>query len=407
MNTNLFIQHITKKIPFLFLIIFLGSLQSCAQPPETFLTYADRMVKEKKYKSAIELLDSLDPLNQNPDFVIKKTEIYSKYYVSSIMHQMFAMEDLKPNQKIEDLRRIEGNFKMKTFPANEILDSLILKYPKRYDLHNALTEYYYIIFKEYPEGWIIKKDELLKRLEHNGNIAIKNKMASATTYYVIGFLKSMNDEYNEAISMFTKAIEHDPYHAAAYYNLALSNMYIDSFQKALPYSQLAIENHEDSFGKSESCRLAGYICEELSDGSMAYNYFLQAWNLNKNNLDNIHALTDIAFRLQKPDAKRFADIYFETDPTNEEVYGGLVEIYAQSGKGNDVLTLFESKIETYKNDPKVLANIYYFSAGLIYKDDKKKAINYLEMAMTEFLKFLPSKHAIILTIEDKIEEFKR
>jgi len=406
MTNTQFSQSLLNKLAIFFLVV-LGSMQSCAQAPETYLTHVDRMVKEKKYKSAIALLDSLDPQNKNPDFVIKKTEIYSKYFVSSIMHQMFAMEDLKPGQKLEDIKSIEGNFQMKTFPANEILDSLILKYPKRYDLHNALTEFYYVVFKEYPEGWIIKKDELMKRLELNGNIAIKNNAASATTYYIIGFLKSNNEEYAAAVSLFTKAVEHDPYHASAYYNLALSYMYLDSFQRALPFAQLAIENHEDSFGKAESCRLAGYICEELSDGSMAYKYFLQAWNLNKSNLDNIHALTDIAFKLQKPDAKRFADIYFETDPTNEEVYGGLVEIYGQHGKGNDVLLLFESKIEVYKENPKVLANIYYFSAGLIHKDDKKKAINYLNMAKEEFLKFLPSKHAIILAIEDKLDEFQR
>ncbi|MCO6494457.1 MAG: hypothetical protein J5I91_02100 [Bacteroidetes bacterium] len=393
----------------LFTIIAIGFpfLQSCAQPPETPLTHAQTMVQNKQYLSAFEYLDSLDPNNQNPDIFLAKQDIAIHYYIATVMHQMFAFENLQKNQDIEKMRKQQGNFLMKDFPVQEIFDTLIQRNPMRYDLYNGAAEFYYEILKTYPEGWILNKNEVEKRIEKYAPVAIKNKVGSAKTYYLMAYLYAQKEDYNQAMTYYAITLDKDPQFAGAYYNLALTQMYRKEFLAALSAVQSAIDLYNDSVPKAESFRLAGYICEELSDDTQAYKYFLEAWNHDKKNLDNIHALTDISLRLKKSEYKKYTNIYFETAPENAAVYGGLIEIYAQYNNAKELITFFEEQMPKYTNNSEVLANLYYFSAGLINKTDKAKASDYLKNAEVQFKKFVPKDNEIFIIIEEKLEELKR
>lgn len=399
--------QISQTLTLLLILLCLPCMQSCAQPPETPLTHAHRLVKDKQYLTAFEFLDSLDPHNSNPDIFLAKQEIATHYYIATVMHQMFAFENLAKNQDIEKMRKQQGNFLMKNFPIQEIFDTLIQKNPERYDLYNGVSEFYFEILKTYPEGWILKKSEIEKRIEKYAPIAIKNKAASAKTYYVMAYLYSQKEDYNQAMTYYAITLDKDPEFAGAYYNLALTQMYRKEYIAALAAIKSAIELYNDSIPKSESSRLAGYICEELSDDSEAYKYFLEAWNLNKNNLDNIHALTDISVRLKKNEYKKYTTLYFETAPENAEVYGGLVEIYAQYNKTSELISFFESLIPQYTTNKKVLANLYYFTAGLLNTSNKEKTINYLKEAKKLYLELLPEQDELILLIDSKLEQLKR
>lgn len=396
-----------KKLFLVWVAIFFPLLQSCAQPPETPLTYAQRLIQDKQYLTAFEFLDSLDPGNKNPDIFLAKQDIAIKYHIATVMHQMFAFENLNKNQNILQMRKQQGNFQMKNFPVQAIFDTLIQQNPERYDLYNGAAEFYYEILKSYPEGWIMKKNEIVKKIEKYAPVAVKNKVASAKTYYVMAYLYSQKEDYNQAMTYFAITLDKDPAFADAYYNLALTQMYRKEFLAALSAVQSAMDLYTDSISQSESNRLAGYICEELSDDVQAYKYFLQAWNLNPKNLDNIHALTDISIRLKKSEYKKYTLIYFETEPENAAVYGGLIEIYAQYNKAKELISFFEEQMPKYTSKSKVMANLYYFTAGLINKTDKDKAAQYLKEAKTQFKKFLPEKDEIFTLIDDKLEELKR
>ena len=69
---------------------------------ESELKESKKLIEKKQYNSAYLILNELDPENQNPDVVIEKTTILLDYFVTSLMHQMFALKDLEEHEEISD-----------------------------------------------------------------------------------------------------------------------------------------------------------------------------------------------------------------------------------------------------------------------------------------------------------------
>lgn len=63
------------------------------------MTIVQQLINNKKYESAMKLLQCADSNVNRPDYVIAKTELVLNYFVTSIMHQFFALKDLKPNEE--------------------------------------------------------------------------------------------------------------------------------------------------------------------------------------------------------------------------------------------------------------------------------------------------------------------
>lgn len=398
-----------KTLLFLSGMIFLFAQTACSQTNNTqaVTQQVEQWVNKGAYQSAFEWLDSLDPGNQSPDLVLLKMDIALKGHTSTVMHQMFGFENLKQGEKPADKRNIEGSFKMKTFIINEVLDSLIQKYPKRYDLQNALLEFYYEIHKNYPEGWVIKKDEIIRKALAAGAIADKQQTASAISYYYLAYLYSEREERENAIVFYQKALQKDPYWGPAYYNLALELAAEQKYAQALENAHKAVEFAATDAAASDANRLAGYLQMEQSNDRDAYASFKKAWNLDSNNLENAHAMTLISVQLKRSDYVYYTEKYFMLRPDAEEVYMGLVTIYAQEQKIPELARFFERMMPLYKNKTKVMAHLSYATAGLIHTTDKKKAILYLKDAEKYFKTFLPSDHALLFAIQDKLEDLSK
>jgi len=393
---------------FFFLLgtVFLFSQTACSQSSKNsmYRSQVDKWVKEGKYLTAYEWLDSIDPQHKRPDIVLIKIDLALKGHTSTIMHQMFGFDDLKPGQNPVDLRSIEGNFKMKTFVINEVLDSLILLHPKKYELHNALIEFYYEIHKNYPEGWVVKKDVMAKRVLELGVLADKYQTASAITYYYLAYLNAENEESETALLLYLKALLNDPYFAPAHYNVALLLAGQQRYSEALTHALKAVEYAHTDKGASDANRLAGYLQMELSNDKDAFVHFKNAWNLDSTAIENAHAITLISMQLKRSEYVFYTEKYFKLKPDSDEVYAGLIEIYSQEQKINELAAFFERMMPQYKSKNKVMAHLCYATAGLIHTTQTKKAIEYLRDADKYFRTFLPEDHSMLFAIEGKIEE---
>ena len=199
-------QHNLKvmKLYYTFLLIFLSKI---AFPQDQELADAKKLIDKKKYDSAYSLLDKVDPSNQNPEIVIEKTTIFLNYFVSSIMHEMFALKDLEENENLMDIRGSEGSFSMYYFPPDSILNMLIIKYPKNFKLRKALGGYYHEVYLKYGGNWLEPDSIVLARMIENYDLAYKNGIFDYWSLYGIGYAYLLQNRIKESIPYFLESIE--------------------------------------------------------------------------------------------------------------------------------------------------------------------------------------------------------
>src|ERR1017187_4024873 len=115
------------KYIFFFLCLYLP-LFSFAQSDKQIIDKVQKYIANKKYETAYELLDSIDPLNRIPDLVLLKEELSLNYFIASVNHEMYSFKDLKKDETLADFRDKPGESKMHQFEINKVLDSLVKVY---------------------------------------------------------------------------------------------------------------------------------------------------------------------------------------------------------------------------------------------------------------------------------------
>ena len=140
-----------KKITTL-LLTFLA-FAGYSQAQTDVLSAAQKLVDAKKYESAYVLLDNDDPDNEKPDVVLMKEDIVLNYFVSSMMHQVFALKDLKKNEDVMDYRGKTGTFSLFPFQVDSVLLKLIAAYPDNCKLYRGLAFYYNEVLNKYAPDY--------------------------------------------------------------------------------------------------------------------------------------------------------------------------------------------------------------------------------------------------------------
>lgn len=81
-------------------IITVIAINGYCQQTNDIIAKANKLVEDKKYESAFKLLDTADSTNCNPDIFLLKEDIVLNYFVSSLMHQAFALKDINKDEDI-------------------------------------------------------------------------------------------------------------------------------------------------------------------------------------------------------------------------------------------------------------------------------------------------------------------
>lgn len=386
-------------------VIMGSALSACTQ--DIPFKHVDKLIENRQYSSAFHLLDSLDPQNKNLKAVEYKMNLALHYHSNTIMHEMFEFHDLSKDQNLADMRRESGDFKMKEWSMHDVFQELIDQNPDAPQIHVWAAQFYYTILQHYPNGWKIKSDSLFQLMKHHAQSAINQKEGDALCHFVMGYYYAAEESYNKAMQEYAIALYKDPNMAIAHYNLALTRINMNDLLSALPSTRAAFEHYTDSSDKADAARLSGYICEKLSDDKTALGYFLTAWQHDPGNIENIHALTEIHVRLQTPDYLKYTEHYFLLDPSNEEVYKGLVEIYSQYNLSKELIDFFKSHTTQHGQNHTTLAPLNYFIAGMIYMHQPEEAVGYLKAAKTHYAKFLDKNHDTFRFIDQKIQDLSR
>ncbi len=367
---------------------------------------AKELISDKKYESAYQLLDKSDPTNDNPEIVLLKEDIVLNYFITSIMHYIFALKDLEKNEDVMDYRGQNGEFNMYMFKVDSILSRLINIYPANCELYKGLARYYYDVYLKYGGQWFKDDNELLSLVETNYRKVIEGKCADYLAYYTLGFVNLVREKYKESIPYFIKSIEKNENNADAYYNLAYAYLVTSDLENALKNAQKALELYEDKEYKSDAARMIGQIYMETKDDEKAIKYYELANSIDTNNYYNIQPLLYLYVKTNNPKTEAMRKTFFNLAPENAGIYNDLLDIYIDNNKENDLISFFESRFSAFKDNEKVKGNLNFY-LGRIYLDiDKKVAKEYLIKAEKNFEKVFDKNHPVFNVIKEGLDKCK-
>ncbi|MDL2251233.1 tetratricopeptide repeat protein [Odoribacter sp. OttesenSCG-928-J03] len=391
-----------KKIAILILTFF--SLTVFGQNEIERVKKANELIADKKYESAFKLLDDFDPENNIPDIVLLKEDIVLNYFVTSIMHKMFALKDLEENENIMDYRGKGGLLGVQMFQVDSILERLIGIYPTNCKLYQGLGKFYYDTHLRYGERWLKSQDELFELMQTNFQKAVDGNCADYLSNYVLGYINLVQEKYQESIPHFLKSIEMNKDYATSYYNLAYAYFFIDDKENALKYVKNALDLYTDQEYKSDAARMLAQIYLELNDENNAIKNYELADKINPKQYYNLRPLLDLYVKTGNKKSDKVIKDFFDLAPTNPTIYNDLRSIYFNYDKADKLIAFYISQISALKNDKKVQGNLNFYLGQIYIEKDKKIAKEYFLKAKKIFIKVFDKNHQVFGAIEDGIKQ---
>ncbi|KOS04733.1 hypothetical protein AM493_00730 [Flavobacterium akiainvivens] len=390
---------------YLFTLLFLAaSLSLSAQKEADVLKEANTLIASKQYESAFRKLEEFDKDNTRPAVVVLKANIMMDYFVTSMMHQMFALKDLAPGEDIMDYRGKEGHFSMFTFVPNEALEALIAKYPDNCALYNTLGHFYHEVYTKYGENWLKTPDELLNLMEANCAKAVVGKCAGFDAYETLGFVALNREKYSEAIPFYLEAIKLDKEYATSYYNVAYAYLYKDDRANAIKYGTEAYNRYTDAAYKADAARMVGMAYSELSDGVNATLWYEKSNVADPGNYYTLRPLLD-AYVLNK-DARAAAtrNEFFNLAPGNPTIYADLEKIYHNDK--DSLIAFYNSKFGSFTNDDKVTGSLHFYLGSLYIDNDNPTAHSHFLKAKAHLTKSVEAGNSVFDVLEEVLEYTK-
>jgi tetratricopeptide (TPR) repeat protein len=392
------------KATFLLCSLLLFNNLVKAANDEDVIAKAKALVADKKYETAFKLLDSVDTQNQKPDIVLLKEDIVLNYFVSSIMHQMFSLKDLKKNENIMDYRGKEGTTDIHYFEVDKVLDTLIKQYPENCKLYKGLGDFYYEVDLKYGVNWMDKGEELYKLMETNFTKATQGGCGDYLSYYILGYSMLTQKKYKESITPFLKSIELNKEYPSSHYNLAYAYLYADEREKALQSAAKSLELYQGVSYKSDAARMMAVINAELGKDKESLSNYELANKIEPGNYYNLKPLVNIYLKNGSPKATQVTKEFFLLGPTKPTIYDDLEDIFTANKKIDALTAFYKTQLDAFKTNNQVLGSLYFFLARIYMESDKKQAKEYFLNAKDSFAKVFKSDNGVFKAIDEGIKK---
>jgi tetratricopeptide (TPR) repeat protein len=392
---------------FFLLLFVIFQISVYSQTNRETLTRAGNLVSAKKYASAFQLLQDADPKNGNPDMVLMKEDIAINYFVTSIMHQMFAFKDLEDNEDIMDYRGKNGSFQMYVFAVNQILDSLIRIYPENYKLYKGLGDFYYDVKNRYQGDWLKDDSIVASLIISNYQVVFDHHLADYNTCFRAGLECVELKKYKEAIPFFSKSIELQKDFADGYYNLAYAYLFTDDRENALSNAKRSLDLYNDREYKGDAARMIAQVYIEQNNDREAIRYYELANSLDTGNYYTLKPLLDLYVKTGNSATEATLNAFYRLAPDKPTIYNDLGQIYLEGKKTGDLVEFYKSRLSIYADDKKVSGNLNFFLGQLYLDIDGKKAKEYYLKAKEFFSTIYNKDHAVFDAIKQGIEEAEK
>ena len=390
-----------KKITTL-LLTFLA-FAGYSQTQTDVLSAAQKLVDAKKYESAYVLLDNDDPDNEKPDVVLMKEDIVLNHFVSSMMHQVFALKDLKKNEDVMDYRGKTGTFSLFPFQVDSVLLKLIAAYPDNCKLYRGLAFYYTEVLNKYGEYWLIDEEELTQKAIDNGKKAIDGGCGDYNTYHNTGVALLMQEKTAQSIPYLKKATELEPKKADAHYNLAYAYLFTDQLDNAFPQAKASYDLYKNKDLKGDAARMTGQILMEKGDYRNALKYFETADKLIPDDYYTLSPLLRLYLVTGNQKASATTKKLFELAPENPSIYQAMVEAYRFADRELELVRFYKAQLPKYVNNDKVFGNLHFYLGTLAMEHDKAAAKEYFLKAKEIFGHVYDKDHYVFEVIDNALE----
>lgn len=391
------------------ILVFLTTLFCFSATAENLypvMKTCDSFLLKRKYYSAFKVLHAYDSTNQHPEILFKKQEIAMHFHLAHDKYQLFSFIDIEPFQVIQSFRNKSYSGEVYTLPFDKLYEQLIKRDPANEKLRGHLIEYYFQCYIEYGEDWIMPSSAIFQNIQREIMYLDDNHKATAYHYYIMGYILMARENAVDAIPFYKKSFEMDAKDGETQYNLGYAFQRLGQADSALKYYKLAIVSYPDTNQKADAARNIAFIYESQGDLYNALIYLEMSEKLEFTNYYTMRSLLNLHAVQRDNREKEYLDRFYLTAPDNKQIYIDLMAIYTHVNRLGALEQYFLKQLVEFRESLLISAHLNFFMAELTKSKDKEKTKAYLNAALQNYKKALPSKHEQIVFVESIIKEYK-
>ncbi|OON71042.1 hypothetical protein B0919_03355 [Hymenobacter sp. CRA2] len=340
-----------------------------AQTEAAVLQQAEQLIQQKKYESAYRVLDKFDPKNARTAVLLKKEDVVLNYYLLSVNHEIFGLQDLKPTQRVEELRGKPGRYGSVRLPLRPLLDSLKRLRPTDYGLDLGLGHYYYAVQQCGCGRQGLSEDELLQRAEQYFTTAHAHQREDFESHFALGFISMRRKQMAEGAAELERSLALNPNYPNAHYNLAYAYSALGRPADALPHARRAGALYQNPEYKADAVSMTATLEKQLKGGAAPNLLGTREAEAAANAKDQaaydaLKAQVAAAVAAKAPNAKALTLQLFQLNPANDAVYSDLMDIYQEHEQPAAMAAFFQEQLPAAPQTPAVQGLLHFYVACL-------------------------------------------
>ncbi|MFW6213273.1 MAG: hypothetical protein ACOC8L_10260 [Spirochaetota bacterium] len=376
---------------------------AAAQSVEDVLREADRLVAERQYDSAFEVLATSQVSSTR--VLAKQIDIVTQYFVTSIMHQMFALTDLDSGQSLMELRRSGGSYQMRLFDPAAVAEP-ILQQQEAPELAAALARYYDDALNRYGNDWVMPVEQVREKVVDYTRRAVAGgagdqaPLSAAATYLL------QAGDSAEAANLFAASIELDADHAPAHYNYAIALGQTGRAAEGIEHATRAAELYEYGQHQADSYVLLGQLHNAIDQSAEALASFEQAARTAPGYHYPHQFLVTEYLRRDNPDAaQQSAAVIIAADPANPTAPQIVISLYNRAHALEHLVTALAVIAVQYQGNAEAHGNVlFHLAEGHFRLGQFQEGRRTLVEARDEFRRVYDSDHPVFGEIERALKE---
>ncbi len=337
------------------------------------LEKVDELIEQRQYASAFGALG-----NDNEFFIAKKIEIATNYFVQSLMHTLFAFENLKEGQTLVDFRTAKtGVYNSIYFDPAKVIQEFVQTNGEKPILDYALGLYYSDVLRRYSGRWLISDEELVNNTITYLTKAYENDCWDSWSMSELAYAYMKRGEYDKAITYYSIKLENnEDFSIDDDYNFGLCNYFCDDYPTAQKFMEKSLVNYAQN---------PGYLYDTYWVLSAIYINTKQ-YDKAQNALDSCRSLEDVDYRLvqryisfyailkDKPKTLQASAEFFTYGPENPSVPQYIIQEYYDRSIETWLPDFFEQELDRPDLSIGTQQNLYFhYTAALSYLDRKSEA----------------------------------
>ncbi|UYZ62386.1 tetratricopeptide repeat protein [Hymenobacter weizhouensis] len=342
-------------------------------PTSELLGRVDKLVQEKKYESAYQLLDNADPKNQRPELLLRKEQLVLESYLISMNHRMFALKDLAPTETVAQLRGKAGEYSMHALDLPLELSRLQRKYPTNYALAKGLGDYYYQVQQCHCGEQDKTEAQLLDLVVRYYGAAHAHGLGDYRSYYAVGYAKLVQKQAAASLAPFEKSIALNPQYSTSHYNLAYALMQLKRPTEAIVRARAAYDLYTDAELKADAARMLGHLYHGQQQPAEAQKAYEQSPALQPDNYHTIKELLALAVPARQANAPELAARLYRLNPADDQMFNDIMDIYQANKQWAEAEAFFRSQLPTAPPKPAAQGLLHFYLAILNMQLNQPKA----------------------------------